>query len=133
MAEPTTKAGLVDEVSDLKDRIRVLEEDLKKERDKHKKDKGELTDTVEKLNDQMARVTRGLFFAGMETMALAARMTRDFVNRADERSTANRRDTWAKMMTDLPVDVSKAFVDSLEAGADDIEKIVDKFYTKYKE
>ena len=92
-----------------------------------------MTGAVEKLADQMNKVTRGLFFAGMEALALSANVTRDFVERTDARSTPERRDTWTKMMTDLPIDMSKGFVDALKAGIDDTEKIVDKFYNKYKE
>jgi hypothetical protein len=137
MAE-TTKAELKDEVSDLHARIKELEAELDSERGKHKsKKKNGIDDDVRRsldtVNEQMTKLTRGLFFAGLEAMALSAKFTRDFVDRVDERSSPHRRDTWAKMMTDLPVDATKGFTDALENSADDIEKVVDKFYAKYKE
>ena len=136
MAETTTK--LKDEVSELNERIKELEAELENERGKHKsKKKDGIDDEVRKsldtVNEQVTKLTRGLFFAGLEAMALSAKFTRDFVDRVDERSTPHRHDTWAKMMTDLPVDATKGFTDALEHSADDIEKVVDKFYTKYKE
>lgn len=134
MAE-TTKAEMKDELSELRDRVKELETELDKERGKKKKNgiDAEVTRSVDAVNDQMAKLTRGLFFAGLEAMALSAKFTRDFVDRVDERSKSNRRDTWTKMMTDLPVDTTKGFSEALEHSVDDIEKIVDKFYAKYKE
>lgn len=134
----TTKAELKDEVSELHDRIKELEAELDNERGKHKsKKKDGLDDEVRRsldtVNDQMAKLTRGLFFAGLEAMALSAKFTRDFVDGVDERSKPHRHDTWAKMMTDLPVDATKGFTDALEKSADEVEKVVDKFYAKYKE
>ena len=144
----------VDEVADLRERISNLENELKKEREKNRhhrqkakdkdddhdddkdgkdKDKRDLTKSLDKVNEQMTRLTRGLFFAGLEAMALSAKVTREFVDRTDERSEPHRRDTWAKMMTDLPVDAAKGLSDALENSVDDIEKVVDKFYAKYKE
>jgi ClpP class serine protease len=135
MAESATKAELVDEVQELRDQIKALEEDLKKKR-KEKKDKDaseELTDSWESLSEQMNRLTRGLFYAAMEAMAVSANMTQKFVEKTEKHNTRERRDTWSKMVTDLPVDMSKAFAETLKAGAEDTEKIVDKFYSKYKE
>ena len=143
----------VDEVADLRERISNLEDELKKEREKKRhrqkakdkdkdddrddhdkdKDKRDLTKSLDRVNEQMTRLTRGLFFAGLEAMALSAKVTREFVDRTDERSAPHRRDTWAKMMTDLPVDAAKGLSDALENSVDDIEKVVDKFYAKYKE
>jgi hypothetical protein len=130
---PETKAELADEVEELRDRIKALEEDLKKERHDKRKDKGEVTGSLEKLTDEMNRLTRGLFFAGMEAIAVSANMTRTFVDKVDARSTPERRDTMTKTLTDLPVDASKGFLDALECGMDDSEKVIDKFYAKYKE
>jgi seryl-tRNA synthetase len=131
MAE--TKAELENEVSELRERIRVLEEDLKHAKHKDKKDRADLTDTVDKLADQMNKLTRGVVFAAMEALSVSADMTKEFVQRTDARSTPERRDTWAKLMTDFPMDMSKGMVDALKSGVDDTEKVIDKFYAKYKE
>ena len=134
MAE--SKAELHDEVNELRDRIRVLEEDLKRERSsKHRdgKDRADLADAMDKLTEQMNKLTRGLVFAAMEAVAVSADMTKEFVERTDARSTPDRRDTLSKLMTDLPVDMSKGMVDALKSGVSDTEKVVDKFYAKYKE
>ena len=137
MAE-TTKAELKDELTELRERVKELEDELENERGKHKGKKkdgidGEVKRSLDAVNDQAAKLTRGLFFAGLEAMAVSAKFTRDFVDRVDERSKASRHDTWTKMMTDLPVDATKGFTEAVENSVDDVEKVVDKFYAKYKE
>ena len=135
MAESATKADLVDELQELRDQVKALEDELKKERRAHKKDDAaeQASESWERMSEQMNRLTRGLFYAAMEAMAVSADMTRQFVEKTEKRNTRDRHDTWTKMMSDLPLDMSKAFAETLKAGANDTEKIVDKFYAKYKE
>lgn len=136
MAE-TTKAELKDELSELRERVKELEGELEHERGKHKTKKngidGDVSRSLDAVNDQMAKLTRGLFFAGLEAMALSAKFTREFVDRVDERTKANKSETWTKMMSDLPIDATKGFTEAMEHTVDDLEKVVDKFYAKYKE
>jgi hypothetical protein len=128
-----------DDVAELRERVRMLEEELRNERrsrrkaQKGERDRAELTNALEKLTDEFNRVTRGMLFAGMEALAVSADMTRAFVDRTNARSTRERRDTMTNMMTDLPVDMANGMVDALEEGIDSSERVVDKFYAKYKE
>ncbi len=126
-----------DNVAELRERVRELEEELRHERRERRRgakgERTELTNALDKLTDEANRMTRGLFFAGMEAIAVSADMARTFVDRTNARSTRDRRDTVTNMMTDLPVDMAKGMVDALEDGIDSSEKVVDKFYAKYKE
>jgi chromosome segregation ATPase len=133
---PEVKKTELDELTELRERVKALEEDLQKERaakDKAKEDKTALTDSMEKLADEFSRLSRGIFFAGMESLALTADMTRTFVDKTAERNTPERRDTISKLVTNLPVDVTRSFFDALDEYVDKSEKVVDKFYEKYKE
>src|SRR6478672_12776064 len=105
-ASKAEDTATVDEVADLRARINKLEHELKKEREKHehrekhRSKRDDADDEIkksekafEKFNEEMARLTRGFLFAGLEAMKLSARVTKEFVDKTSERSSPERHDT----------------------------------------
>lgn len=95
----------------------------------------DMTDIAKKARDEFNRMSLGFFYAGLESLKVAAEMTQSFVSKAYELNAPDteKRDTVTKRITALPVDIMEASLHALEHSIDKSGKIVDKFYEKYRE
>ena len=100
---------------------------------KEKKVRTAASETMDRASDEFSRLFRGFFFAGLESLAVMADMTRTFVDKATERNRAENRDTATKTVVNLPTDLADASIDAWDVGIQRTRSIVDKFYEKYKE
>ena len=124
-----------DELQELRDRVAALEAELKTERQK-KDDKAEngrdWSETLRKMStDELNRFNRGFLYAGLESLALAADITRAFVDKTYSKNES--RESLTDMLTNFPRDMAEGFLDALDNSADVPRKVIDKFYDKYKE
>ena len=123
------------ELAELRGRIKALETELQQEREKKKdtkeKERESLSDNLEKTWDEFNKLSRGFFFAGLESLSVAADVTKTFVDKTTQRN--DKRETLTGTMTNLPVDVTEGFLDAMDQSIDKTGKIVDRFYEKYKE
>ena len=127
-----------EELNELREKVKSLEAELKKEREKKAKKEEEeeesrLTDTLETSRDEFSKLYRAGFYAGLEWLSLAADMTRTFIDKVYERNSPEKRDTVTERITHLPVDMVEAFVDALDDTVEKADRVVDKFRDKYKE
>ncbi len=95
----------------------------------------DMTDIARKARDEFNRFSLGFFYAGLESLKVAAEMTQSFVSKAYELNSPDKekRDTITKRITALPVDIMEASLHAMEHSIDKSGKIVDKFYEKYRE
>jgi hypothetical protein len=135
-----SKKTEVDEIAELRERVKLLESELAKERDKggtKAKDKGgkgrTLGDVLQTTADEVNKFSLGLCFAGLESIRLTADYTRDFIDKTTELNKGEKRDTVAKKLLYLPLDLGEGMFDALDKSTEMPGKLVDKFNEKYKE
>ena len=109
----------------LRDKISELEGELKEVR-------AESEEVMAKMMDEPAKISRGLVASSLETLAVAADITRSFADRASQLSRSDNRGSATKQLTYLPMDLADAFLDSMEQSIDGAKKVVDKFREEYK-
>ncbi len=92
-------------------------------------------DAMEAATDQVSRLFRGFFFAGLESISVTADLAKEFVDKASDRNRNDKkdRDTLTKQLTYLPIDIAEASMDVLDSSIDKTDQIVDKFTDTYKE
>lgn len=130
------QAGSPSEVQELREQIARLEVELRESRSKtsakqKKSERESLSDNVENSRDEANRLLRGMFFAGLESLAVAADTARVFVDKVTERN--DERDNAGSRLVHLPVDMMEGMLDAADGTSGKVEQVVDKFYAKYKE
>jgi hypothetical protein len=135
---------LEEELAALRNQARPCRDDTRKTNGSRKRDEVETDDASEEkeeskarhaarsVGDEIGRLTRGLVYAGLESMAVTADATRFFVDKVSERNKGEKRDTTGKQMSSLPWDMGSAFVDTLDEYASKNRKVVDRFYDEYR-
>ena|SRR6267143_796927 len=89
-------------------------------------------DTLNTITDECSRLSRAFLYAGLEAVKQTADVTTTFVDRTYERNDAKRTDSAFKQMTSLPWDMTEAFFDAVDESVNTSEKVIDKFYERYK-
>jgi hypothetical protein len=130
------QAGTQSEVQELREQIARLEEELRESRSKSsgkqkRSERDSLSDNLENGRDEANRLLRGMFFAGLESLAVAADTAKIYVDKVTERN--DERDGAGSRLVHLPVDMVEGMLDAADGTSSKIEQVVDKFYAKYKE
>ncbi len=110
----------------------MIEEKESKQKGQKEEEKHSKKEILEKIPDEIRKLSRGFIFAGLESLSITADMTRNFVDETIKRNSSEKRDTSCKL-TDLHNDMTDALFDTLDKSINKTEKIVDKFSEKYKE
>lgn len=119
-----------DELKELRERVVALEEELKEERGK-KSEEDEDREVFEKTRDEVNKLFRGFFYAGLESLAVTADMTRSFVDKASKRN--DKHDKLSESINNLPRDSYEGLLDAIDDTVDKTTSIIDKFNEKYKD
>jgi len=119
----------LDELAELRERVKSLEAELKKEKKERKADR--LTDSLTSVTDEISKLTLGFFYAGAESLAQVADVTRTFVNKTSDENA--KRKVGNERLMYLPVDMAEGFVEALDESTRSVKKVVDKFNEKYSE
>jgi hypothetical protein len=124
-----------DELNELRERVKALEAELKAsgEKKEAKAERRGLGDMLEESTDQANRLSMGFLYAGLESMAVAADITKAFIDKTYERNSPEKRDSVLTRMSYLPWDMTEASVDALDKSIDMTDRIVNKFTDKYHE
>ena len=134
MSEPSTRRRVVDQIAELRERLRVLEDELNTgRRDTAEAAAAAAAPAVEAITEQVSRMTRGVFFAGLGAVELSASMARTFVDRLDaRRGNAGLAPLDAKAWSEMQLNASKRLVDALEAVVGESGRVMDEYYATYK-
>jgi predicted nucleic acid-binding Zn-ribbon protein len=100
--------------------------------DKKKEAQERVRKTADSVANECNTLSRGVLYAGLEAIGLAADVTRTFVSETYNRNAATKRDTVFKQVVGLPWDMTEAFLDAFDESVSIPGKVVDKFYEKYK-
>ncbi|MBI1924467.1 hypothetical protein HYR99_09465 [Candidatus Poribacteria bacterium] len=128
-----------DELKELREELRALREEIKglkeakKEEAKKEKDddKDRITDAMTSVTDEFSNLSRGFFFAGLESFAQMADLTRTLIDKTSSEN--EKRKKGNERLWYLPIDMTEGFIEALDDSTKSVEKIVDKFNEKYKE
>jgi hypothetical protein len=127
----------VDEIAELRERVKSLESELAKERDKDKKEKKKKERTwgnvFEDAADEVNKVSLALLWAGLESVALTADYTRALIDKTADLNKGEKRDTVTKKLLYLPLDLGEGLFHAIDKSTEMPGKLVDKFNEKYEE
>jgi hypothetical protein len=131
-----SKKTEVEEIAELRERVKSLEVELAKEHDKKEKKKGKdrsWGDVFESASDEISKLSLGFLFAGIESIGLTADYTRAFVDKTADLNKATKRDTITKKLVYLPLDMGEGLFHAIDRSTEMPGKLVDKFNEKYEE
>ena len=134
MNEPSTSRRVVDEIAALRDRLRVLEDELTTgRRDTAAATVSAAAPALDAITDKVHRVTRGVFFAGLGAVELSATMARTFVDRLDAtRGGDGPAPLDARAWSEMHLNASKRLVDALEGVVAESARVLDEYQATYK-
>ena len=111
----------------------MIEEKEAKQKGQKEEEKHSKKEILEKIPDEIRKLSRGFIFAGLESLSITADMTRNFVDEMTKRDDSNKADKLEDKLKDIPKNMTDAFFETLDKSIDEEKKIIDKFYEKYKE
>src|SRR5260370_24900685 len=89
-------------------------------------------DALNTVTDECSRQSRAFLYAGLESVKQMGDVMSTFVDKTYERNDAKRKDSAFKQMASLPWDMTEAFFDAVDESVNSSEKVIDKFYERYK-
>ncbi len=104
-----------------------------KQKDQKNEEKISKKEILEKIPEEIRKLSNALIFAGLESLSVTADITRTFVDEMTKRDDSNKSDKLEDKLKDIPKDMTDAFFETLDKSIDEEKKIIDKFYEKYKE
>ena len=123
------------EIQQLKDRIAALENQLKEAKANRAKNQSDASDDREiltRLMDESEKITQGLVASGLETLAVAADITRNFADRASQLSRGGNGEAATKQLTHLPMEMGEAMLGAVGESVDGAQRVIDKFRANYR-
>lgn len=108
----------------------MIEEKKAKQKDDEKHSKKEI---LERIPEEIRKLSHGFVFAGLESLSVTADMTRIFVDEINKRDSSRKSDNLGERLKDLPKNLTDALFETLDKSIDKTERIVDKFSEKYKD
>lgn len=134
MSEPSTSRRVVDEIAELRERLRMLEDELNTgRRDAAATAASVAAPAVDAITEQVSRMTRGVFFAGLGAVELSASMARTFADRLDAaRGDVGPAPLDVRAWSEMHLNTSKRLVDALEHVVAESARVMDEYRTTYK-
>jgi hypothetical protein len=100
-----------------------------------KKESSSMNPEMSDVAEEFGRLARGFVFAGLEMMSVSADLANTFVNKTKERnddSEENKADqNSAIRLASLPIDMTRAFFDTVGEYSACPKRVVDKFNSEY--
>lgn len=133
MNQPNTSRRVVDEIAALRDRLLLLEDELNTGRRNATAAAVSATaPTVDAITDNVRRLTRGVFFAGLGAVELSAAMARTFVDRLDgTRGDDDRAPLDARAWAEMHLNASQRLVHALEGVAAESARVLNEYQATY--
>ncbi len=110
--------------------VDVKESKQKNQDHEEKRSKKEI---LEKIPEEIRKLSHGFIFAGLESLSVTADMTCTFVNEMTKQEDSKKSEKIEDRLKNIPKNLSDAFFETLDKSIDNEKKVVDKFYEKYKE